>query len=234
MRSFIILIVFIGFFSSLSLEAKEHSKAHKKPIKKSTPQRILSEDEIAFNQELTSSFQAYTSASRTVAEDMVTCRAILKYISNRHQEISSEDAQRIAEEIVEQGKTFQIDPKFAAAIISAESGFNKTAQSKSGAKGLGQLMGSTYRQLGVTNPFDIEENIEATMHYLKDLVTMWDGHSLQLSYAVASYLRGPDLVVRSNGKFSKFTLQYLGLILKKYQAICSIEDHLKNEIALTY
>lgn len=202
-------------------------KAHPKKAKKKTPQRALSGEEISINDKATDLYQHYLNLSPSQDQDNLTSEAIYRYICQKHQEISSIDARLISEEIVTQGHLFHVDPKFAAAIISAESGFNKTANSPSGAKGLGQLMGSTYRNLGVTNPFDIQENVRATLQYLRDLISIWDGHSLQLSYAIAAYLRGPEAVKRSGGKFSHFTLTYLNIILKKYHAICSIEKNVK-------
>ncbi len=158
--------------------------------------------------------------------------AIRRYIAKYHPQVSSVDAQQISEEIVIQSKEQQLDPKWVAAIIDAESGFNKRAANRSGAKGLGQLMASTYRQFKIQNPYDIKENLTATVQYLKGLVSMWDGHSLQLSFALAAYLRGEIAVKRAKGDFSNFTVSYVDAVFKRYQKVCQIRNDLANPSAV--
>ena len=51
--------------------------------------------------------------------------------------------------IVQTASQYQIDPALIKAIIMAESGYNSKAVSKSGAKGLMQLMPETAEALGV-------------------------------------------------------------------------------------
>ena len=59
-------------------------------------------------------------------------------------------------------------PKAAAfALFDRESGFRQTARGGSGEYGLGQLMPRTAQALGVKNPYDVLENVRASLKYYK-------------------------------------------------------------------
>lgn len=101
--------------------------------------------------------------------------------------------------------------RLIAGVIRAESGFNVSAVSKAGAKGLMQLMPETARELGVDNPFDIRENIEAGVRYLKKMLHIFGGN---LEKALAAYNAGPGAVKRFGGEVPyKETRQYVARVL---------------------
>ena len=52
-------------------------------------------------------------------------QTILGFITDRYKTISREDAETIANYLVDYGKEHGVDPKFAAAVIARESAFNK-------------------------------------------------------------------------------------------------------------
>src|SRR5262249_21899722 len=54
-------------------------------------------------------------------------------------------------------------------IGSQESGWNPRARSSAGAKGLFQLMDDTAAEMGVTDPYDPEQNIRAGIGYYHKL-----------------------------------------------------------------
>lgn len=100
--------------------------------------------------------------------------AIYNYITKKFKKISVEDAKKIAKNLVDYGKKYNLDPKFVAALIARESGFKKDAVSVTGAKGLGQIKDFNYKDLRIKDPFKIEENISGTAEYLKQMIKKWN------------------------------------------------------------
>jgi soluble lytic murein transglycosylase-like protein len=108
-----------------------------------------------------------------------------------------------------------LDPKLIATIIFVESGGNQTAVSPKGAKGLMQLTPALYRQYGVDDPFDIEQNIHIGTAYFAFLLDKFDGH---LVHALAAYNCGPARVAKYNGLPPiKETRDYVKRVLDFYQ-----------------
>ena len=77
------------------------------------------------------------------------------------------------------------------AVIYRESLFRPCAVSRSGAMGMMQLMPGTAADLGVSDPFDPEQNIRAGARFLRRLLTRYDG---DVELALAAYHAGPRWV----------------------------------------
>lgn len=85
-----------------------------------------------------------------------------------------------------------IDPTIAKSVIDLESSWNPDAKAKgSSATGLGQLISSTAKQYGVTDSTDPEQNIRATVKYLKDNIARYNG---DVEKGVLAYHAGPGNV----------------------------------------
>lgn len=82
-----------------------------------------------------------------------------------------------------------------AALIERESAFDPAALSPKGAQGLGQLMPGTASEMGVTNPFDPEANLNGSAKYLTLLLAEFGS----LDLALAAYNAGPARVKRHGG-----------------------------------
>lgn len=122
-----------------------------------------------------------------------------------------------------------LDPSLVRRVIEAESNFDPKSVSKKGAMGLMQLMPETARELGVTNPFDPEQNIAGGTKYLARLLKQNRGN---ISLALAAYNAGPG-AVRDHGGIPPFpeTKQYIAKILRGIQKDLS-QDSLENSEAI--
>jgi len=108
----------------------------------------------------------------------------------------------------------QIDPDFIDSVIRAESSFNNRAISKKGAQGLMQLMPQTASQLGVSNAFDANANVEGGTKYLRELL---EKYNYDVPKALAAYNAGPKRVDRYHGvpPYSE-TQAYVARIIRDY------------------
>lgn len=88
-----------------------------------------------------------------------------------------------------------VEPDLVKAVVRAESGFNPSAVSPAGARGLMQLMPGTARALGVSDAFNPEQNIDAGVRYLKQQIDRFGDVRL----ALAAYNAGPAAVAKYGG-----------------------------------
>ncbi len=97
--------------------------------------------------------------------------------------------------ITKAANLFHVEKNLIKAIIAQESYGNGNAVSKSGAKGLMQLMDGTAKDLGVTDPHNAEQNIMAGTKYIKQMLDKYQDKEV----ALAAYNAGPGNVDKHGG-----------------------------------
>jgi hypothetical protein len=120
-----------------------------------------------------------------------------------------------------------VDPNLVRAVVKVESNFNPNAVSRKGAMGLMQLMPSTARQLNVKNPFDPEQNVDAGVRHLKQLLESYGG---DVRLTLAAYNAGAAAVARSSGvpRYAE-TQNYVRRITNLYHGASVFESGASHE-----
>jgi len=112
---------------------------------------------------------------------------------SRGHRVSSKE---IDDAIVQAAQKHNVDANLVRALIKQESNFNPSAISNKGAMGLMQLMPGTARQLGVSDPFDPQQNVEGGVRHLKQLLDTYNG---DVRLGLAAYNAGEAAVARNKG-----------------------------------
>lgn len=171
----------LAVFGMFSKSKKKHEEPLPPPIQVAYTYNCAQPDEV----------QVDENSVRRIVEFSTKIR--------RNRPVDDPTMTRIAQTIVRYSVANCLEPELVAALIGRESGFNPNAVSRNGAQGLGQMIPSTASNMGVNNPFDIEDNVRGTTKYFKKLLDMWNGYPDQVERALASYLAGPGTVSRHGG-----------------------------------
>ena len=109
--------------------------------------------------------------------------------------MASESKEQIRELVKQYADQFNVPYDFALAILEAESSYRPDAESPKGAQGLFQLMPNTAKSYGVTDPFDINQNIRAGVQHLGVLLNKYNDKAL----VAAAYNAGEPAVNQAGG-----------------------------------
>lgn len=101
---------------------------------------------------------------------------------------SGSDLERIENAVTAASKKYGVSSDLIRAIIKTESNYNSNAVSSAGAKGLMQLMPYNLASYGVSDPFNIEENIHAGTKHIKSYL---ENYGYDVNMALAAYNYGP-------------------------------------------
>ena len=129
--------------------------------------------------------------------------------------------EQIEDAVKKASKKYGVDANLIKAVIKTESNFNPTVVSKAGAKGLMQIMPSNFKNLGVTNPFDIYQNVDGGTKLLKEYIDKYNG---DIQMALMAYNGGPTRM-KNRGvtsidhiyKMPKETQNYVKKVMKYYK-----------------
>lgn len=119
----------------------------------------------------------------------------------------------IERSIHQAARRYNLPPGLIKGVIRAESNFQVSAVSQAGAQGLMQLMPATAIELGVENPFDIEQNIDGGARYLRQMLDNFGG---DVKVALAAYNAGPGAVEKYGGQIPPYqeTTHYINRVLR--------------------
>jgi soluble lytic murein transglycosylase-like protein len=120
--------------------------------------------------------------------------------------------QKIEKSIQQAAIKYNLPPALIKGVIRAESNFQVDAVSGAGAQGLMQLMPATAKELGVTKPLDIDQNIDGGSRYLRKMIDSFDG---DVKLALAAYNAGPGTVRKYDGEVPyPETIQYVDRVMR--------------------
>jgi transglycosylase-like protein with SLT domain len=123
------------------------------------------------------------------------------------------DLAAIPEHIKAAAQRHRLSEELITAVISVESNFDHAAVSQKGARGLMQLMPATASIMGVRDPHDPDENIDAGASHLRAMLDTFKG---DLPLALAAYNAGEQNVIRHRGipPFQE-TRQFVARVLRR-------------------
>ncbi len=126
---------------------------------------------------------------------------------------SGPELTRLAEDA---SRRYGLEPALVLAVVAVESGFRPEAVSPKGAQGLMQLMPRTAAALGVSDPLDPEQNLDAGVRHLEALLKQYNG---DLRRALAAYNAGQGAVAKHSGVPPyRETREYVKRVLERYRA----------------
>lgn len=102
---------------------------------------------------------------------------------------TSNAPEEIKQKAKEYAEKYGVPESVAMGMLNSESGGRNGLTSSKGAQGLLQLMPGTGRQYGVTDPFNVDQNLDAGYHYVSDLSKQYNG---DWGKALAAYNMGPN------------------------------------------
>ena len=107
--------------------------------------------------------------------------------------ISSDYLDEIYAAVDKYSDKYGVDKNLILSIINQESGFNKDATSTAGAKGLMQLMDVNSNYYGLTDPYNIDQNIDAGVKHISTYLNSYNGN---VEMALMAYNGGPGTMER--------------------------------------
>jgi soluble lytic murein transglycosylase-like protein len=122
--------------------------------------------------------------------------------------------EEMREMLAHAGAKHNIDEDLLASVVRAESGGQVRAVSRTGARGLMQLMPGTATAMGVDDAFKPEQNISGGTAYLDALLTRYHDN---LALALAAYNAGPGVVDKYHGVPPyRETREYVARVIREF------------------
>lgn len=136
--------------------------------------------------------------------------------------VSPADMSKITEAVKNASKKYGVDENLILAVIKQESNFNSNAVSSAGAKGLMQVMPANFSSVGISNPYDVNQNVNGGTQILKQALDKYDG---DVSMALMAYNAGSGNM-QKRGVTSASDLYKMPAETQKY--VPSVLNYYKN------
>ncbi len=152
-------------------------------------------------------------------------------ISRINPRLSQEQVNGITEVLLNTSRECDVDPRLVMAVVLAESHFNPSATSHKGAAGLGQLMPRTSRSMGVSNPYEPCQNLDASIRIIRGGLNKYSNNAAwkdlnweHLRLALAAYNAGSG-AVRKYGGVPPYreTRNYVAKVTSYYRQLCGLK-----------
>ncbi len=101
---------------------------------------------------------------------------------------SDADLKKIYNAVSTAAKNYGVDSNLILAIIKQESDFDPNSTSGCGAAGLMQIMPGNFSHLGITDAYDVDQNINGGTKLFKEYLDQYDGNK---ELALMAYNGGP-------------------------------------------
>lgn len=128
--------------------------------------------------------------------------------------ITAPTKEEMHEMLAHAGAAHHIDEDLLASVVRAESGGQVKAVSRTGARGLMQLMPGTANAMGVDDAFQPQQNIAGGTAYLDALLTRYHDN---VALALAAYNAGPGAVDKYHGiPPYRETREYVARVIREF------------------
>ena len=104
---------------------------------------------------------------------------------------SDADIKKIYSAVDSAAKKYGVDSNLILSVIKQESDFDPNSTSGAGAAGLMQIMPENFSNLGITDQYDVDQNINGGTKLLKEYLDQYNGNT---EMALMAYNAGPGTV----------------------------------------
>lgn len=163
-------------------------------------------------------------SSNNSLENLIDNNVSVNNNGSNYIEVTNKNAkqkEQIEDAVKKASEKYGIDENLIKAVIKTESNFNPNAVSSVGAKGLMQVMPANYKHLGISNPFDIYQNIDGGTKLLREYLDKYNG---DVEMALMAYNGGPTRMknrgvtsVEHIYKMPKETQNYVKKVMNYYR-----------------
>lgn len=159
----------------------------------------------------------------SVRNEVISSTNISQSSSNTVEITNSNSTQKaqIEDAVKKASQKYGVDTNLIKSVMKTESNFNPNAVSGAGAKGLMQIMPANFKSLGISDPFNIYQNVDGGTKLLKEYLDKYNGN---VEMALMAYNGGPTRMknrgvtsVEHIYKMPKETQNYVKKVMKYYK-----------------